>query len=119
MQFGRPRVAPICSPGGGTDMELLIRIKDKHPAVSVSYERASMRGDVIAACSDGWAWSDAERNNPEWIIVTARITEVETGALMEPGRIGEPQYRRRLGVNPDGLQSGDILSRTDLLAKVF
>lgn len=95
-------------------MELLIRIIDKSAA-----EDASQRGDVICACPDGWAWSDAERNNPDWIIIKADVTEIECDALLESGRPGEPRYRRRLGVDPGGLMSGDELSRNDLMARVF
>ena len=108
-----------CSHGGGTDMELLIRLVDKHPIVAPIYEKSSQRGDVIVAMPDGWQWSDAERNNPDWIIVTAQITEVEAGALLEAGRPNEPQYRRRLGVDPTGLVFGDVLTREQLMARVF
>lgn len=104
---------------GVTEMELLIRVTDKHPVVSDQYEVASQRGDVIAACPDGWSWSVAERSNPDWIIVLAAITEVEVGALLEGYRPNEPKYRRRLGVNPDGLQTGDTLTREQLLARIF
>ncbi len=95
-------------------MELLIRATDKAEA-----ENASKRGDVIAACPDGWEWSAAERGNPDWIIIQANITQIEADALLEGFRPGEPQYRRRLGVNPNGLKSGDGLSRTDLTARIF
>lgn len=100
-------------------MELLIRLVDKQPVGHELWEKASQRGDVIAAMPDGWAWSDAERNNPEWLIVTADITDVEAGALLESCRPNEPQYKRRLGVNPDGMQAGDVLSRNDLMARIF
>lgn len=100
-------------------MELLIRIADKHPIVSMDYEKSSQRGDVICACPDGWAWSAAERENPDWVIVTADITTIEAGALLESARPGEPQYRRRIGINPDGLQSGDTLTREQLMTRVF
>lgn len=100
-------------------MELLIRIVDKQPAVSTMSEVASQRGDVICACQDGWGWSYAERSNPDWIIVKADITEIEADALLESFRPGEPKYRRRLGVNPDGLKSGDVLTRDQLTARVF
>jgi hypothetical protein len=100
-------------------MELLIRIADKHPVVAALYESASQRGDVIAACPDGWAWSQAERENPDWIIVTADITDIEAGALLEGFRSGEPRFRRRLGVDPTGLQSGAVLAREQLMKRVF
>lgn len=100
-------------------MELLIRVVDKHQPNSEAYETASQRGDVICACPDGWPWSDAERTNPDWIIISADITEVEAGALLESGRPDERQFRRRLGVNPDGLTAGERLSRDALMARVF
>lgn len=100
-------------------MELLIRLVDKQPAGHELWEKASQRGDVISACLDGWSWSDAERNNPEWLIVTAEITEIEAGGLLEPYRPNEPQYRRRVGLNPDGLQSGDVLTRSEVMARLF
>lgn len=103
-----------CLRGGGTEMELLIRTVDKSSA-----ENASKRGDVIAFQPDGFAWSALERGNPEWIIVTAQITEVEAEALTEGPRNDEPNYKRRLGVNIDGLQSGDMLTRTEIMARVF
>lgn len=99
-------------------MELLIRITDKHPVGSTQYESASQRGDVIAACPDGWAWSETERNNPDWIIIAADITDIEAGALLEGHRPNEPRFRRRLGVNPDGLKSGDTLTREQLNGRV-
>lgn len=45
-------------------MEALIRLVDKGPA-----EDCSKRGDVIAVQPDGWAWSNEELTNPDWIIV--------------------------------------------------
>jgi hypothetical protein len=100
-------------------MELLIRIADKHPVVATIYEMSGQRGDVVAVCPDGWAWSPAERENPDWIIVTANITDIESGALLEGFRPGEPRFRRRLGVDPTGLQSGAVLTREQLMARVF
>lgn len=100
-------------------MELLIRVVGKHPIISPLAEAASQRGDVIAAVADGWAWSDAERSNPDWIIISANITEIEADALREPARPGEGALRCRLGVNPGGLTSGDVLTREQLMARVF
>ena len=74
---------------------------------------------MIAAMPDGWAWSDAERTNPDWIIVTAQITEVEAEALLEESRVNEPRYRRRLGIHLDGLTAGDVLTREQIIARVF
>lgn len=95
-------------------MELLIRTVDK-----ASAENASKRGDVIVFQPDGFGWSAPERSNPEWVIVTAQITEVEADALTESPRMGEPNYKRRVGVNIDGLQAGDVLTRNELMIRVF
>lgn len=100
-------------------MELLIRLVDKQPSGHALWEQASQRGDVISACPDGWAWSETERTNTEWLIVIADITDIEADGLMETHRPNEPRYRRRLGVNPDGLQAGDTLTRAELMARVF
>lgn len=100
--------------GGGTEMELLMRTVDKSDE-----ETASKRGDVIVFQPDGFIWSALERSNTDWIIITAQITEVEAESLTEGPRNGEPNYKRRLGVNIDGLQSGDVLTRTEIMARVF
>lgn len=100
-------------------MELLIRIAHKQPVVSTAHVTASQRGDVIAAMPDGHAWSDAERTFPEWIIITAEITEDDVESLMEAGREGEPPWRRRIGVEVDGLVPGVVLTREELVARYF
>lgn len=104
----------ICWLGGGTEMELLIRTVNKSSA-----ENASQRGDVIVTQPDGFGWSVLERSNPEWIIVTAQITEVEAEFLTEGPRNEEPNYKRRVGVTVDGLKSGDVLTRNEIMARVF
>lgn len=119
MPCGVRKAAQNCYRGGGTDMELLIRVVNKYPENSDMFEKSSQRGDVISICPDGWGWSDAERNNPDWIIVSADITQAEVDALLEPGRAGEPQYRRRVGVEVDGIHSGDVLTRDELTARLF
>jgi len=108
-----------CLPGGGTDMELLIRTVHKHPVVATIHESASQMGDVIAACPDGWAWSESERSHPDWIIVRASITDIEVEALLEPARPGEGSLRRRLGVSVVGLVAGDVLNRSELMGRVY
>lgn len=100
-------------------MELLIRTTDKHPVISTMHELGGQRGDVVVAVPDGWEWSQAERENPEWIIVRADIVQEEAESLLESYRPGEPKFRRRLGVNTDGLQRGEFLTREQLMARVF
>lgn len=72
-------------------MELLIRIVDKSPD-----PLASKMGDVIWVCANGWAWSTAEMNNPEWIIVRTGITQVEADGLLAADiGVGDIMARRR------------------------
>ena len=42
------------------------------------------RGDVITYKPDGWAWSRAERQNPNWRILSVDLTEAECQALVSP-----------------------------------
>jgi hypothetical protein len=66
-------------------MELLIRIVDKcsdpDPEKGIGYSRA---GNVIAACPDGWQWSQMEIENPAWRVVRVNLTDVEKTALTTP-----------------------------------
>lgn len=100
-------------------MELLIRNVHKHPIVSTAHESGSQYGDVIAAMPDGHPWSEAERNNAEWTIITADISEEGVAALMEAGRGDEPKWRRRIGINIEGLSAGAVLSRDELTSRYF
>ena len=75
-------------------MEVLARLVDKGPA-----EDCSKRGDVIAVQQDGWAWSDAELTNPDWVIISVNSlldTDRDT-MLTTPLRDNLPQgrFRRR------------------------
>lgn len=50
--------------------ELLVRVKDKASDPDPGKDALiSKRGHVVALCDDGWQWSKAERDNPEWVIV--------------------------------------------------
>lgn len=48
--------------------ELLVRVQDKVNADLDLDLQCTKRGDVIAACPDGWPWSEAERTAPYWRI---------------------------------------------------
>lgn len=100
-------------------MELLIRVVHKQPVDSELHDVSSQCGDVIACVPDGWEWSPAERENPDWIIVHCGLVDVEAGALLESGRVDETQWRRRIGINVDELTSGDILTRAQLIVRTF
>lgn len=50
--------------------EFLIRVKDKGSDPDpVKDALISKRGHVIACQPDGWGWTKAEQDNPEWVIV--------------------------------------------------
>lgn len=73
-------------------MEALVRIVDRS-----ADEADSKRGDVIVVQPDGWAWSQEERTNPDWLIIkvasflgTDRDTALATGRNFPQGR-----FRRR------------------------
>lgn len=77
--------------------ELLIRVRDKdpHPDPYVDVQR-SKRGDVIAACPDGWQWSHKERTNPDWRIVRVLGLPMNIAeTFMSPER-GDPKVDRML-----------------------
>lgn len=100
-------------------MELLLNCVDKHPVVSMLHETGFQRGDVIDVKPDGSEWSASEMGNPDWILISANIVEIEAETLLEGGRPGEPRFIRRLGVDPSGLSSGDSLTREELMARIF
>lgn len=58
-------------------MEFLLRVVDKGAAVD-----CSKRGDLIAACPDGWAWSTAELTNPDWRIVSVNVLQSTVDTLL-------------------------------------
>lgn len=167
--------------------ELIIRTVDKLPLVVPAHVRASQRGDIIAIVPDGWAWSDAELNSPDWLIIKVdNLTDQDLESLLEPGRSAppenaassppswvmtsesgervavrsdspgdvspswvmsvpestvtqtqknegtaqldfipeppggyEPAWRRRIGINIDGMTAGQVLNREELYARAF
>lgn len=103
----------------GKPMELLIRQAHKRPLVDILHVSASQRGDVIAICPPGHPWSEAERNNPDWLLVHATLTAKDVEHLLEAAREGEPGWRRRVGINVDGLQAGAVLTRDELMGRAF
>lgn len=73
-------------------MEALVRLIDRS-----GREDDSKRGDVICVQADGWAWSNEERTNPDWLIIkvadllgTDRDTALSVGQNFPLGR-----FRRR------------------------
>lgn len=83
-------------------MEALVRIIDRSAA-----EDDSKRGDVICVQPDGWAWSDAERTNPDWLIIkvasflgTDRDTALATGRNFPAGRFRRREWKLNLDNAP-------------------
>lgn len=70
-------------------MEVLIRVVDKGVA-----EDCSKAGDVISICPDGWAWSAAELENPDWRIVRVNILPVQAEAFLAKSQIQTVKRRR-------------------------
>lgn len=83
-------------------MELLVKV-------------TGSRGDVIAAQKDGWPWSVREKVHPDWIILTANITDVEAEALTEPARPGDASFIRHVGFLVSGFKAGDVITRAELV----
>lgn len=73
-------------------MELLVRLIDRS-----EHEADSKRGDVVTAQPDGWGWSQAERTNPDWMIIkVAGMLATDSDALTHvaaPRQNG--RFRRR------------------------
>lgn len=57
-------------------MELLVSIADKCDHVG-----STKRGDVIEICPDGWGWSDAELNHPDWRVIRSPIPQTLINTL--------------------------------------
>ena len=100
-------------------MELVICLEHKHPIVAQLHATAVQRGDVIEIMPEGFEWGKLTCENPDWIIIKSDITKVEKEALLESGRPGETQWWRRVGINVEGLKTGDVLTRQDLMARTF
>jgi hypothetical protein len=61
----------------GLLMELLIWIADKSDDAL-----SPKRGDVLDAHPNGWPWSEAEFNNPDWVLIQTGITQAEADSLL-------------------------------------
>jgi hypothetical protein len=103
--------------------EFLIRVKEKPDvdpdfaspvAVAMNAVHRSVKllhaGDVVVVCPDGWGWSHAERNNPEWRIVKVPGMSVEQGNAfmsreMGSGVPGEVLRRRHFSVDVKKIKS--------------
>lgn len=72
--------------------ELLVRVKDKGSDPDPAKDALiSKRGHVIACQPDGWGWTKAERENPDWVII--KIPGTDPGdymAMMAPAMKSAP-----------------------------
>lgn len=91
-------------------MEILVRVVDKHPIVSMDYEASSQRGDVIAVCPNGHPWSPAELTNPDWRIIRAPILQAEADALLSKSQDATVKRRREWKINLDALSNKEKFS---------
>lgn len=74
--------------------ELLVRVVDRGDP---NDDASSKRGDVIALCPDGWAWSAAELSEPFWrVIAVPGVPVDDLRDLMESPRAesARPRLRR-------------------------
>jgi hypothetical protein len=92
-------------------VEMLIRRVDKiNPNSDVQNARCTKRGDVIVVQPMGFDWSDAEINNPDWILIKVAdlsLGDAETFLLPESPlgeREAQPLLKRRAkSIDLDGL----------------
>jgi hypothetical protein len=63
--------------------EMLVQVIDRSSPDPLIDCRCFKAGDVIVVCPDGWAWSDAELNNPEWRIVSVALPTDEAEAFAQ------------------------------------
>lgn len=69
--------------------ELLVRVIDKVNKESVYLDcGCTKRGDVIAACPDGWAWGSAEVSDPQYQIVKVPDLSLEEAAALTAQDVG-------------------------------
>lgn len=73
-------------------MEALVRIVDRSSA-----EDDAHRGDVVETHPDGWAWSQAELTNPDWIIIqiSGFFNTDSDAALATARKFPAGRFRRR------------------------
>lgn len=83
-------------------MEALVRIIDRGPG-----EDDAKRGDVVEVHADGWEWSEAERTNPDWLIIkvasflgTDRDTVLATRRNFPAGRFRRREWKLNLDNAP-------------------
>lgn len=77
--------------------ELLIRVRDKEASPDPYQDaKRSKRGDVIAVCPDGWAWSHREQTNPEWRIVRILGLPMSVAESFVTPERGDPRVDRML-----------------------
>lgn len=77
--------------------ELLVRLYDKYTGDDLIDAATFLyRGDVVVAQDDGWEWSKAERESPDWIIIKIPgISSGKVSALLSPEQ-GERFFNRLL-----------------------
>jgi hypothetical protein len=77
--------------------EILFRVHDKindDPYLNV---RCLKRGDAVAICADGWAWSANELTAPYWrIVALPNVTEQQAASFLAPELDADPQNPSRM-----------------------
>jgi len=89
--------------------ELLVRRTDKVSIDKVEDSIILKRGDVVVVCPSPWNWSQAELNNPNWIIIKSDMSYEEATTFMTPQkgdrRIDPALKLRGKGIDLDNIKS--------------
>lgn len=71
--------------------EMLVRVVDKINDDPYLDAKCTKRGDVITIQPDGWVWSRAELNNPDWrIIKVPGVSVAQAQEFLEPEADTDP-----------------------------
>lgn len=77
--------------------EALIRVRTKDQPDPYLSCKLLERGDVVAVCADGWAWSAAELSNPDWrILALPNVTASQVEAFLGPEFDTDPSHPSRM-----------------------
>lgn len=79
--------------------EMLVRVVDRSNNDPLLDARLTKRGDVIAICDDGHAWSALERSGTPWIIVRvpgATVADLSAFVAEEPQNAANPHRLLRV-----------------------
>ena len=71
-----------------------------------THDKLPQDGHALAWNPDGWEWSQAEREHPDWVIVRADLTPIECDALCAPTK-NVRAYRLNIEANGNDIVNLD------------